>query len=77
MERDDWIGWSGTAIILVIYGAGALGLLASTTILYQTLNIIAALAIMYIAHRRHVTERAVLNLLWAAIGVISLIGVLL
>ncbi|OGY79104.1 MAG: hypothetical protein A3B74_01395 [Candidatus Kerfeldbacteria bacterium RIFCSPHIGHO2_02_FULL_42_14] len=80
MERkilDNIIGWYGTGAILMAYALLQFGLLAVDNIVYQILNVTGALGIVYISFKKKAYQPGILNIIWAIIAGIAIIGIIL
>ena len=65
-------GWYGTAAILLAYSASSFGGLATTSPIYQWLNLTGALGLIIDTVWKRDLEPAVLNVVWFSIALIAL-----
>lgn len=68
---DEAVGWFGAISLMSAYMLNSFGLISSHSIMYQLMNIIGALCIIYISYKKQVYQSVVLNLMWLAIGIIA------
>ncbi|MBP7785729.1 hypothetical protein KA062_00540 [Patescibacteria group bacterium] len=71
------VGWYGTLAILAAYALSNFNIISTQTLLYQSLNVTGALGIVLISIKRKTYQPAVLNMIWAAIGMVILLKILL
>ena len=69
------IGWYGTFAIVGAYALSSFNVISSQTFLYQNLNITGAVGIVVISLRKKTYQPATLNIIWVAIGVVSLLKI--
>jgi hypothetical protein len=67
------IGWAGAAVLLVAYALLSSSRLSGDGAVYQLLNLFGAVALMVNSAYNTAWPSAGLNLIWAAIGVVSLV----
>lgn len=73
-RANIWVGISGWYGVVAVVGAYALvsfGLLSAESVLYQALNITGSLGIVAVAVSKKDTQSAVLNVVWAIIGLVA------
>ena len=70
---EEIIGWYGTLAILIAYGLVNFDLLTTKSLIYQLLNLTGAISIVYISFDKKNIQPAVLNIIWALIGLISIV----
>ena len=70
-------GWYGAIGLLAAYALSSFDVLSPENIWYQIINITAALGIVTISFYKKTYQPAVLNLVWAVIGLLALINILL
>lgn len=73
---DETIGWYGTVAIVGAFAMVSFEILAPTSLLYQILNGMGALGIVYISIKKKAYQPGVLNIIWAVIAVIAIIRLL-
>lgn len=71
------IGWYGTLAIIVAYALVSFKFIASDGLAYQLLNLTGAIGIIAISLVRKVKQSAVLNIFWALIASIAIIGIII
>lgn len=69
-------GWYGTIAILGAYALLSFGYLDSDSALYQFFNASGALGIVLVSLTKRAFQPALLNAIWAAIGVMALLPLL-
>lgn len=74
---DEAIGWFGAAALMSAYMLNSFGLLHAQSYIYQLLNILGALFIIYISYKKQVYQSVILNLMWLVIGIIAFIHIIL
>lgn len=67
-------GWFGTIVILIAYGANAVGYIAATEPLYLIANIAGGFGLGINAFAKRAYPLAVLEVAWVAIGVYGLVN---
>lgn len=72
----ETLGWYGALGLLAAYALLSLGVFSQESAWYHILNLTAALGIVAISLYRKAYQPAVLNIVWAAVGAIALIGIL-
>lgn len=66
------IGWYGTVAIIAAYALNSFGIIATSNPWYQVLNATGSAGIIVISLRKKVFQSVILNVIWAAIALISL-----
>lgn len=74
---DETIGWLGISLILIAYALNMFGILSPENIIYLVMNILGSLGVVYISLKKKTYQPGVLNIIWAIIALIALIGVLI
>lgn len=69
-------GWYGVLAILAAYALLTFGVVAAKSYAYQLLNLTGALGIITEAAAKKDVQPVVLNIVWAAVAVIALIGLM-
>ena len=67
------LGWIGAMLILSAYALSNFGILSPASFVYQILNILGALAIVYHSLTKKDYQPAMLNIIWALVAVIKLV----
>jgi hypothetical protein len=73
----ETIGWYGVLALLAAYVLLTFGVLASNNPWYQILNVTGAIGIVTEAFNRKNYQPAVLNTIWALVGIIALIKLII
>ncbi len=68
----DIIGWIGATMILGAYALLTAGKIAARSVAYQGLNVVGALGFIANGWWHGALPSAVLNVIWAAIGMVAL-----
>lgn len=66
------IGWYGMAAIITAYALASFSIIEAEGVAYQLLNLTGALSLIGISVVKRIAQTVILNLFWAAIGIISL-----
>jgi len=77
-ETSAWIeivGWYGTVAIVGAYALLSFDVIDSDSAIYQLLNLTGSLGIVAISWAKRATQPAVLNIIWAAIALVALVGI--
>lgn len=74
---DEVFGWYGTIAIFLAYALNSFGIIDSSNIYYQLLNLTGAFGIVYISFKKKAYQPGVLNAIWALIALVAIIGILL
>ena len=72
---DEVIGWVGMSIILLAYVLISFGVLFPSSILYQALNVIGSIGILYISFKKKAYQPAVLNVIWVIVALIAILTI--
>lgn len=73
----DILGWVGAVCLLSAYGLVSFGAISSDTLLYQVLNIIAAIGLFIDGIVRKAFPSAATNAVWLLIAIIAIIAIIL
>ena len=68
-------GWLSTFAILLAYGLSSFSLISTTNPVYQILNIVGSIGIVAVAMTKKDRQSAVLNAVWAMIGLVALVKI--
>jgi len=71
------IGWYGMIAILAAYLLVSFQITAATGAVFQSLNLTGSLGLLAISYRKRVFQNVVLNAIWVAIAIVSLIGLVM
>lgn len=74
---DEVIGWIGMSIILLAYVLISFGVLFPSSLLYQILNVIGSIGILYISFKKKAYQPAVLNVIWVIVALIAIIAMII
>ena len=72
----DVIGWYGVLALLASYALASFGVIVAHSVTYQALNVTGALGIVIEALSKKDYEPAFLNIVWAVIGIVALVGII-
>ena len=75
-STTEMIGWLGVAAIITAYASLNFGFLSVKSSTYLILNIIGSLCIIVDALRQKDYQPVVLNIIWAAVAVFSIVKTL-
>lgn len=70
------LGWIGVSLILIAYASVSLEWVTSGSFGYQFMNLIGAILILVASWFKKDYQPFALNVVWAAIALISIIGLL-
>ena len=70
------VGWYGAAAIILAYFLNSYSVLASTSIVYQLLNLSGALGIVIVSVHKHTFQTVALNIVWSLIAAIAILKIL-
>jgi hypothetical protein len=73
----ELLGWYGAAAILVAYALVSTGVISPHSWQYQLLNLTGSLGILAISLAKHAKQPAVLNIVWAAVALVALVGMVI
>jgi hypothetical protein len=67
------LGWIGTVMVLGGYALASFGWISAESVLFQVMNILGSFGLLAIALSRKVYQSVVVNIVWATIGMLALI----
>ncbi|GAA2651112.1 hypothetical protein GCM10010412_017380 [Nonomuraea recticatena] len=67
------VGWIGAGLMLYAYARVSAGAMAGDGLPYQLINLAGSLALMVNTAYNAAWPSAILNVVWAAIGVVSIV----
>ena len=70
-------GWYGAIAILLAYALVSFNFIPSAGWIYQLLNLTGAIGIIIIAVHKNVKQSIVLNIFWAGVAVVAILGLLI
>lgn len=73
-QLAEILGWYGAAAILLAYALVSFKVIPADGYIYQILNLSGAIGIVVISTIKKAKQPAVLNIFWAAIALIAIIG---
>jgi len=73
----ELFGWYGTIAIIGAYAMTSFTIISPQSIIYQILNITGAIGIVSISLAKKTYQPAVLNTIWALVGVMVLLKIFL
>lgn len=68
------IGWGGAVAILLAYILVSAKVIPASGYLYQSLNLTGAIGMLVIAFVKKVEQSVVINIIWAIIAIVAIIG---
>ncbi|MCM2325446.1 MAG: hypothetical protein NDI94_03205 [Candidatus Woesearchaeota archaeon] len=71
------LGWFGTIMVLGGYALASFGWISAESVLFQVMNILGSFGLLAIALSRKVYQSVVVNVVWATIGIVALIKLLI
>ena len=74
---DETIGWVGMSLVVTAYALISFNVLSSASLLYQTMNVIGSIGIIYISFKKKTYQPGILNIIWIIIALISIIRILI
>ena len=69
----DFAGWCGLVAIVAAYLLVSIRVLDGHSIVYQLMNLIGALALIWVYWTRSVFQGLVINVFWVAIAIVGLL----
>lgn len=79
-QKNVWIeafGWYGAVGLLAAYALSSFNVLTPESVWYQVINVTAALGIVAVSFYKRTYQPGVLNIVWAVIGLIALVKILI
>jgi hypothetical protein len=79
-QNKVWIeayGWYGAIGLLAAYVLSSFDVLSPESVGYQILNVTAALGIVTVSFYKKAYQPGILNIVWAIVGMIALVKVLI
>ena len=73
----ETLGWYGVVAVVGAYALLSLGILSSTSITFQVLNLTGAIGIIIDAIEDKNTQPVVLNIIWAIIAIVAIVKILI
>jgi hypothetical protein len=73
----ELFGWYGTIAIIGAYAMTSFTIISPQSFVYQLLNITGAIGIVSISLAKKTYQPAVLNILWALVGIMALLKIFL
>ena len=73
----EFCGWYGMLALILAYGLASFNIIIANGVVFQLLNITAALGLMIVAASKSVLQLVVLNAVWVLIGVVVFIRLVL
>lgn len=65
-------GWYGMAALIVAYGLASFSVIEAEGFVYQILNLTGGIGLIVVAASKKVVQSVLLNVFWAAIGIIAI-----
>ena len=66
-------GWYGMIALITAYFLVSFGIISGQGIEYQLLNLTGGIGLLIVAASKGVVQSVILNLFWAAIGIIAIV----
>ncbi len=76
-ETHELVGWAGALAVLLAYALGSFGVLLPGSAFYQALNVFGSFGLIYNTWKMKAYPSVVLNAIWALIGGLVLLGLVL
>lgn len=70
-------GWYGMIALIVAYGLVSFSVIPGDGIMYQLLNLTGGIGLIIVAASKGVVQSVLLNVFWAAIGIIAILRIIL
>ena len=67
------LGWIGTFLVLGAYFLVSFSWLDGESLIFQLMNLFGSLGLLAIAFSKKVYQSVVVNIVWAAIGIVALV----
>jgi O-antigen ligase len=71
---DETLEWIGISLILVAYAMNMFGVLDTKNTIYLLMNILGSLGVVYVSFKKKDYQPGVLNIVWAVVAIIALVG---
>ena len=72
MDAIEIFGWYGMAAVVGAYALVSFSIIDAGGLLFQLLNVTGAAGILAVSFRKKVWQSVILQIIWAAIGLIAL-----
>lgn len=69
----ETVGWCGAGAILLAYGLVSFEYISPDTAMFQILNGLGAVGVVYVSYRKRAFQPATLNVVWAIIAFVTLL----
>lgn len=70
-------GWYGMSALIVAYGLVSFDAITGNGLIYQLLNLTGGIGLIIVSLAKNVMQSVLLNVFWAAIGMIAIIKIVL
>lgn len=70
------VGWYGAVAIVTAYAFSSFGILETSDLLYQLLNLTGAMGIVVVSLYKKAYQPGVLNIVWAIIALVAIIQII-
>ena len=67
----------GVIVVLIAYALISFNVVNSSNLLYQSLNLLGAIGIFYVSFKKRAYQPAALNVVWAIIAIVAIVGILI
>lgn len=71
-DAFEFVGWLGFLLLLLAYALGSFSVWDMKSLVYQFFNLIGSVGLATIAFCKKDWQPATLNIIWAAIGVVTI-----
>lgn len=71
----ELFGWYGTVVIVGTYALVSFSLMQPTSLIYQLLNLSAAVGILTLSFYKKVYQTGVLNIIWSIIALAAIVKI--
>ncbi len=75
-KAENYFGWYGVLAIILAYFLVSFNVITVKSLIYQLLNLTGAVGIIVVAMSKKDAQPAVLNAIWAAIAIISIVTII-
>jgi len=74
---DELVCWAGMALILIAYALISFGVFNYDSLVYQLMNGIGAIGLVYISFIKKAYPPGVLNIIWALVAIVAIINIII
>ncbi len=73
-SRIELIGWYGACAVLAAYGLSNFGVIPTTSMLYQLLNLTGSFGIIVVSLKKKAYQPIALNIVWMFIALVAILS---